>query len=165
MKQLETLRDLFESELNDAYSAEKQLTEALPKMVEAASSEELKKDFEEHIHETEMQAARLEEVFEMLDLEPEGEKCEGMAGIIKDAEKVVKSKGEGHVRDAALIAGAQKAKHYEIATYGTLRAIAEQLGDTEVAEKLAETLKEEKETDKLLTSVATKGPNVESPQS
>lgn len=164
MEQLNTLHDLFESELKDAYSGEQQMIESLPKMMEAASSPELKKDFQKHLEQTKNQAARLEEIFEMLDMEPEAEKCKGMAGIIADGEKMIKAKGENHVKDAALIAAAQKAEHYEIATYGTLREFAKILGEDDVVQIINETLKEESETDKLLTSVATKGANVESPK-
>lgn len=164
MEQLDTLRDLFESELKDAYSAELQMIEALPKMMEAASSAEIKQKIYAHLGETEEQAHRLEEIFEMLDMEAGAEKCDGMAGIIKDGEKVLKAKGEGHVKDAALIASAQKAKHYEIATYGTLRTFAEILGENEVASILTETLKEESHTDKLLTDLAMAGVNMQAPK-
>lgn len=164
MEQLNTLRDLFESELIDAYSAEQQMIEAMPKMIQAASSAQVKKKFEQHLKQTEQQAARLEEIFEMLDLEIEEEKCEGMAGIIKDSEKVIMMKGEPHVKDAALIAGAQKAEHYEISTYGTLCTFAETLGEDEVAEKLAQTLEEESQTDELLTSLAEGSVNIRSPK-
>lgn len=101
----------------------------------------------------------------MLDMEAEAEKCDGMAGIIKDGEKIVKAKGESHVKDAALIAAAQKAEHYEIATYGTLRTFAEALGDDEVAEKLAQTLKEESQTDEILTELAMGSVNKQAPKS
>ena len=163
--EINTLRDLFESELNDAYSAEQQMIEALPKMIEAASSPELKKKFEQHLDQTEQQAMRLEEVFEMLDIEPEVEKCKGMEGIIADGEKVLKTKGEPHVKDAALIAAAQKAEHYEISTYGTLRTFAQTLGEDDVAEKLAQTLKEESSTDELLSHLAMDRINIEAPKS
>lgn len=163
MKRLDTLRDLFEAELNDAYSAEQQMIEALPKMAAAASSNELKKGFEEHLAQTKQQAERLEQIFEMLDIEPEHEKCDGMAGIVKDGEKMIKVDAEPHVRDAALISGAQKAEHYEIASYGTLRKFAEVLGEDEVAGILSTTLKEESRTDERLTSIAMSAANVKAP--
>lgn len=161
MKDLNTLNDLFEEELKDIFGAEKMVIEAIPKMIEAASSQELKQKFEQHLKQTEQQAERLEEVFEMLDLEPEEEKCEGMAGIIKDGERIVKAKGESHVKDAALIAAAQKVEHYEIATYGTLREFAKTLGYEDVAKILETTLKEESKADQLLTSVAERAVNVQ----
>lgn len=164
MEKMDTLRDLFEHELKDAYSAELQMIEALPKIIEAASSSEVKQKLEEHLGQTEEQAHRLEDIFEMMDMEAEAdEKCEGMAGIIKDGEKAVKAKAEAHVKDAALIAGAQKAEHYEIATYGTLITFAETLGEHNIAEKLQQTLKEESKADELLSKVAMGSVNVQAP--
>lgn len=165
MEQLNTLRDLFESELKDAYGAEQQMIEALPKMIEAASSSEVKMKFEKHLKQTEQQANRLEEIFDMLDMEPEAEKCLGMAGIIDEGQKTIKARGEGHVKDAALIASAQKAEHYEIATYGTLRTFAQTLGDEDVARILEQTLMEKSDTDELLSELAEGSVNIQAPQS
>lgn len=160
---LDTLQDLFESELKDIYGAEQQIMEAMPEMIEAASSVELKEKLEHHSKQTEQQIVRLEEVFEMLDMEPEAEKCDGMAGILEDGEKMLKAEGEPHVKDAALVAAAQKVEHYEISTYGTLRTFAHTLGHEKVAEKLQQTLREESETDKLLTKLAEASINREAP--
>ncbi len=164
MKELNTLSILFEEELKDIYSAEQMVMESLPKMIEGANSKELKDKFELHLKQTEEQIERLEDVFEMMDLEPEAEKCEGMEGIIKDAEKILKAKGEPHVKDAALIAAAQKVEHYEIATYGTLCEWAREMGHEDVAKTLDMTLKEEHKTDEILTAVAEGSVNVESPK-
>lgn len=164
MKDLDTLNDLFEEELKDIYGAEHQVLESLPKMIESVSSDELKDKLEQHMQQTKQQIKRLEEVFEMLDLEPEAEDCEGMAGIIKDGKKMLQAEGESHVIDAAIIAAAQKVEHYEIATYGTLREFAHTLGHEDVAEKLEMTLKEETKADQILTGVAEDSINVQSPK-
>ena len=164
MKELKTLNDLFEEELKDIYSAEQMVMESLPKMIEGANSKELKDKFELHLKQTQEQIDRLEDVFEMMDMEPEAEKCDGMEGIIKDGEKILKAKGESHVKDAALIAAAQKVEHYEIASYGTLREWAHELGHEDAAKKLEMTLKEETKTDQILTGVAEHSANVESPK-
>lgn len=160
MKELNSLTDLFEEELKDVYGAEQQVMESLPKMIEAASSKELKDKFERHMKQTEQQLKRLEQVFEMLDLEPEAEDCEGMAGIIEDGEKILEAHGEPHVKDAAIIAAAQKVEHYEIASYGTLKEFAMTMGLDDVAEKLSMTLNEEHKTDTMLTDLAERAVNV-----
>ena len=164
MKQLNTLQDLFESQLRDAYGAEQQMIEALPDMIDAASSPEVKNALEEHLKETQQQAQRLEEIFDILDIESEAEKCDGMAGIIDEGKKLIKADGEPNVKDAALIAAAQKVEHYEIATYGALRTFAEILGDDDVAEMLAQTLGEESHAHKLLSKIATSGVNEQAPR-
>lgn len=164
MEQLNTLDELLETELKDIYNAEKQIIEAMPKMIEAASSSELKQSFQEHLDQTHQQIKRLEEVFDMLDMEPEEEQCDGMAGIIMEGEKIVKSKGSPSVKDAALIAAAQKVEHYEISSYGTVRTFAQTLGHNDVAQKLQQTLSEESNTDKLLTSLAERSVNVQAQQ-
>lgn len=164
MEEMTTLRDLFEAELMDAYSGEQQMMKSLPKMMEAASSPQVRQKMEEHLKQTEEQAKRLEEIFEMMDVEVKHETCKGMEGIIADGDKMIKVKGEPHVKDAGLIAAAQKAEHYEIATYGTLRTFAQILGENEIAKRLEKTLKEEEATDKLLTEVAMGSANVEAPK-
>ncbi len=156
---LNTLNDLFVHELKDTYDAENQIIDALPKMIDAASSQEVKDKFRRHLDVTRMQTARLEEIFDMLDMEPEREHCDGMAGIIKDGNKMAVAEGDPNVKDAALIGAAQKVEHYEIAAYGTLRAFANTMGMTDIADKLQTTLEEEKRTDKTLSMVAERSIN------
>lgn len=151
---LNSLEDLFIMELKDMYNAEKQIADALPKMVQAASTQELKDKFNRHLEVTKNQIQRLEEVFDMMDMEPEEEKCEGMAGLIKEGEAILTSEGDPKTRDAGLIVAAQKVEHYEIATYGTLRTFAGTLGYPDIADKLQKTLDEEARTDHILTEVA-----------
>jgi ferritin-like metal-binding protein YciE len=140
--------------LQDAYSAETQLLEALPEMAEAASTPALRKAFEDHLEMTQRQVERLEKVAEMMGVDPDGEDCEAMEGLIAEAEEIVDDHEEGPVRDAALISAAQKVEHYEIAAYGTLTAMAKAAGLREAADLLAQTLQEEKDTDEQLTELA-----------
>jgi ferritin-like metal-binding protein YciE len=156
---LDNLQDLFEDELKDVLSAEKQLVKALPKMAKGASSEELKAGFEEHLEQTKMHVDRLEQVFQLLDKTPRAKKCVAMEGLIEEGSELLKEDVEPDVMDAALIAAAQKVEHYEIATYGTLITWAKQLGLDEAAEILGQTLEEEKETDVKLTELAESGIN------
>ena len=158
---MENLRDLFEHELKDVYHAEKQLLKALPKMAKGAMSEELKAGFEEHLEQTQGQVERLERVFELLDMPARGKKCEAMEGLIEEGSSILEEEEASDVRDAALIAAAQKVEHYEIATYGTLCTWAELLGLSEIKEILGETLNEEKETDEKLTGLAESQVNLE----
>jgi ferritin-like metal-binding protein YciE len=156
------LEKFFYSELKDVYSAEQQIMKALPKMEAAATTEELKEAFNDHLHVTTKQAKRLEKIFKMLGQDAGSEKCEAMEGIIKEAEKIMKDTKEGSMtRDAALIIAAQKVEHYEIATYGGLVQLAVTLQLDEVAELLDKTLGEEEETDLLLTDVAESYINME----
>jgi len=148
------LHDLFEDQLKDIYWAEKALTKAIPKMIKNATSSELKAAFTEHLDVTEEQVARCEEIFEAIGKKATASKCEAMEGLIKEAEEIMESTEPGSVRDAGLICAAQKVEHYEIATYGTLVAWANQLGETEAASLLEETLNEEKEADVALTELA-----------
>ena len=150
----ETLRELYVEELKDIFSAENQLTKALPKMVKAASSEELREGFEDHLEQTKVHVERLEQVFEMLEESPGGKKCLGMEGLIKEGAEVIGEDFEDDVKDSALIAAAQRVEHYEIAAYGTVAAYADVLGETEQASLLRETLQEEKDTDEKLTELA-----------
>lgn len=149
-----TIKDLLTTELQDTYSAETQILDALPKMQEAASSPALKRAFEEHLEVTQRQIERLEEVCQQLGIEPEGETCEAMEGLVEEGEQLVEELDEGPVLDAALIGAAQKVEHYEIAAYGTLTAMLKAMGETKCADLMAQTLKEEKDTDDLLTRVA-----------
>jgi ferritin-like metal-binding protein YciE len=150
----EDFKSLLGELLQDTYSAEAQLLDALPELAEAAATPELRAAFEEHLRVTERQVERLERVAEMLGIDPEGEDCEAMEGLIAEAEEIVDDHDEGPVRDAALISAAQKVEHYEIAAYGTLTAMAQACGMKDAADLLAQTLKEEKDTDELLTKVA-----------
>ena len=150
----ETLGDLYLNELRDLYSAEKQLLEALPKMAEAASSSQLEQAFAEHLDQTQGHVSRLEQIFDALGEEPSGETCKAMEGLIKEGEDYVKAGGDRDVRDAGLIGAAQRVEHYEIAGYGTARALALRLGESEAADKLQATLEEESEADLKLTEIA-----------
>jgi ferritin-like metal-binding protein YciE len=155
----EDFKSLLGELLQDTYSAETQLLEALPEMAGAASTPALRKAFEEHLEMTQRQVERLERVAEMVGCDPEGEDCEAMEGLIAEAEEIMDEHDEGPVRDAALIAAAQKVEHYEIAAYGTLTAMAKACGLKQAAELLAQTLREEKETDETLTALAEKEVN------
>ncbi len=150
----ETIKDLLELSLQDTYSAENQILAAYPEVEEAASSPRLKQAIREHREQTERQVERLEQVCEMLGIDPEGKDCEAMEGLVAEAEELVDDYDEGPVRDAALISAAQKVEHYEIAAYGTLTAMAKAAGLKDAANLLAQTLKEEKDTDELLTQLA-----------
>lgn len=151
-----SIEKLFVDELKDIYSAETQITKALPKMIKAASSDDLKSAFEHHLKETEEQIRRLEQLFEKLDTSPKGKTCEGMKGVIAEGEEMLKNADEGPVRDMALISAAQRVEHYEMAAYGTVRTYAEHLGKTQFVSILETTLNEEKAADKKLTEIAEK---------
>lgn len=145
----------FIEELRDVYGAEKQLTKALPRMEQAATSEDLANAFADHLKVTESQIERLEKVFKLLGEEPDAKKCEGMAGLIKEGESVIQDTEDGSAtRDVGLIVSAQKVEHYEIAAYGSLRQVAKMIGKAEISNLLEETLQEEKETDMLLSNLA-----------
>ncbi|HVR95818.1 MAG TPA: ferritin-like domain-containing protein [Thermoanaerobaculia bacterium] len=151
---LESLKDLYLEQLKDLYSAETQLVEALPKMAESASSPDLRKAFSDHLRQTQEHVNRLERIFSDLNESPKGHTCEGMKGLVKEGEQMVKMKGAPEVLDAGLIAAAQRVEHYEIAGYGTVRTYAELLGREEHARLLERTLQEEEEADELLTQLA-----------
>ena len=161
MKKATTLQDLYIAELKDLYSAENQILKALPKMIKAASSPELQQGFEEHLEQTRGHVQRLEEIFEKLDQNPKGKKCKGLEGIVEEAKETMEEIEDPAVLDAALIAGAQKVEHYEMASYGCVRTWARQLGDEEAANLLQQTLDEEAETDKKLTQLAESMVNLE----
>src|SRR5918911_4897577 len=152
--ELETLQDLYVDELKDLYSAENQILKALPRMIKAASNQELKQAFETHLRQTEGQVQRLEQIFQELGASPRGKKCVGMEGLIEEAKELLGEKPEPEVLDAGLISKAQHVEHYEIAGYGTVRTYAEQLGLTKHAELLQQTLNEEGEADKRLSALA-----------
>jgi ferritin-like metal-binding protein YciE len=154
--EMESLRELFVDELKDLYSAENQILKALPKMVKAATSRELKAGFQEHLAQTKEHVARLEKIFKRLGTSPKGKKCKGMEGIIQDGKELMEEDAEPEVMDAGLIGAAQHVEHYEIAGYGCVRTYAELLGNDDDAKLLQKTLDEEKETDTKLTSLAQK---------
>ncbi len=151
---MNSLKDLFIHEIKDLYSAETQLTDALPKMAEKATDDKLKNAFKSHLEETKHQKERLEKIGKMLDIDIKGEKCEAMAGLIKEGKEALEMKGEDEVRDAALIGAAQRVEHYEMAGYGTARNYAKRLGFGDAASLLEETLNEEKTADSKLNDIA-----------
>jgi ferritin-like metal-binding protein YciE len=157
MDKINSLRDLFVDQLNDLYSAEQQLTKALPKFAKAASSDTLRDAFEEHMDQTRQQLRRLDAIFDGLGMDRSGRggtSCEGMKGILQEGETVLSKARDPNVRDAAIIASAQRVEHYEIAGYGTARAYARVLGENDAERLLSQTLDEEAQTDKRLTTLA-----------
>ena len=159
------MQDLLIEELRDIYHAEKQLTRALPKMARAASNEQLKQAFTQHLEETQGQIERLEQVFEKLDTRTRGKHCHAMEGLIEEAKEIMEMGLAPELQDVALIAAAQKVEHYEIAGYGTLHALAQSAGLDEVAQLLEQTLNEEKKTDQLLNDLAINDVNKKAMQS
>ncbi len=154
MAGMNSLKDLFEDELRDIYDAEKRILKALPKMVRAASGEQLKEAFTTHLEETRGQVERLEQVFASLDLKVRGKACRGMQGILEEGSELMEEDGDESVLDAGLIAAAQRVEHYEIAAYGTLMAWAKVLGYDEALDLLQENEQEEKATDEKLSQLA-----------
>ena len=153
--QAHKMEELFMDMLKDIYWAEKHLTKALPKMVKAATTEELQNAFEDHLAQTEEHVTRLEKAFELMGKKAQAKKCEAMEGLTKEADEMAEETEAGSLtRDVALIAAGQKVEHYEIATYGTLVQLAGNMHLNEVASLLEKTLKEEKEADSLLTEIA-----------
>ena len=149
----EGLKELYIDELKDLYSAENQLVKALPKMAKAATSEDLRAGFEEHLEQTKGHVQRLETIFEQFGESPKGKKCKGMEGLIEEGSEAIEEH-DGAVLDAALIGAAQRVEHYEMAGYGTVIAFAEELGESKHVSLLNETLEEEKATDEKLTELA-----------
>ncbi len=149
-----SLQELYLGELRDLYDAEHQIIKALPKMISKTSSEGLKSALEEHLEITRKQAERLEEIFENMGERAKAQKCHGMEGVIKEGNEKLKEAEDEDVRDAAIIASAQKVEHYEMAGYGTVRTWASLLGEQEAADLLQQTLEEEKEADQKLTTLA-----------
>jgi len=158
---LQSLEDLFLHDLKDIYNAETQMTKALPRMARKASAPELRRAFEQHLKQTEAQIKRLERVFATLDEKAKGKTCKGMQGLVEEAREMMGEDIDDDVLNAALIAAAQKAEHYEMAAYGTARTYAEMLGNSEAARLLQQTLDEEEATDKKLTQLAEQLVNVE----
>jgi ferritin-like metal-binding protein YciE len=159
--EIDSLRKLYVEELKDLYSAEKQITQALPKMAKKASNPQLKRAFEEHLEQTKVQIERLDQIFEGLGKSPRGKKCKGMEGLLEEGKEMMQEDMEDDVMDAALIAAAQRVEHYEIAGYGTVRTYAQLLGERDAVKLLQTTLDEEGNTDKKLTQLAETSINVE----
>jgi ferritin-like metal-binding protein YciE len=153
--EITTLRDLFQEHIQDMYSGEEQILDALPEMIDAATDPDLRAGLQNHLEETRRQYTRLEEIGRIMSFDPAGTKCEGMKGILKEGDKLIaKEVEEDDVLDAAIIAACQRVEHYEIAVYGTARTYARMLGETEVVSLLEESLNEEKNADRTLTQVA-----------
>jgi len=151
---MDSLQSLLEDELKDLYNAENQLVKALPKMAKKASNPKLKQAFTSHLAETEGHVKRLDRIAKLIDAKLTGKKCHAMEGLIEEGKEIISEDGEEAVIDAALIGAAQRVEHYEIAAYGTVRAIAEQLGQKEVVRLLQQTLDEEGAADKKLTAIS-----------
>jgi len=158
--ELNTLKDLYIHELKDLYSAEKQIIKALPKLAKAASNPDLAAGFKLHLEETKEHAARLEKILSSHGQTTRGPKCKGMEGVVTEGAEMIEEEADEEVRDAGLIAAAQRVEHYEMAGYGTARTYAELLGDKEGAKLLQTTLDEEAATDEKLTDLATSVINV-----
>ncbi len=152
--ELETLRDLYIHELKDLYSAEKQIISALPKMAKAATNRQLSSAFKQHLEQTKRQAKRLEDILKSHDESTRGPKCQGMEGVLKEGDEMIKEDAEDEVRDAGLIAAGQRVEHYEMAGYGCARTYAQLLGDNKGARLLDITLREEGAADQKLTKLA-----------
>ena len=149
------LIEFFVDQLRDVYGAEKQLSQVLPKLRKAATSPDLAMAFEDHLKVTQVQISRLEQIFQLLEKDPEAKKCDGMEGLIKEGQSVIEDTEAGSAtRDVGLIVSAQKVEHYEIAAYGSLRQLAKTIDKAEISRLLEETLQEEKATDMLLSNLA-----------
>src|SRR5450432_124094 len=150
----QALKELYVDELKDIYNAENQLVKALPKMAKAATSDDLRTGFEEHLEQTRGHVQRLEQIFKALGEKPTGKKCKGMEGLVAEGQEMMEEDFEDDLMDAALISAAQRVEHYEIAAYGTVRTYAELLGENQAVTLLEQTLEEEKETDQKLSDLA-----------
>lgn len=159
--QLETLHDLYLTELRDLYSAENQIVKALPKVIEKTTNPELRQALESHLEETRGHVTRLEEVFQMHGEEAKKQKCKGMQGVLDEGEEMLGYDAPPEVRDAAIISACQRVEHYEMAAYGSVRTYAEQMGHERAAALLQQTLDEEKEADEKLTDIAESRVNIE----
>lgn len=152
---LESLKDFYIEQLQDMHSSEKQLTEALPKLAKAATSKDLQRAFQDHLKETEQHLRTVEEILQAMGEKPSRKKCKAMQGLVEEGSEVIEAEGDGDARDAALILAAQKAEHYEIATYGGLVTFAEMLGEDDAVDRLQDILHQEKVADEKLTDLAT----------
>jgi ferritin-like metal-binding protein YciE len=157
----DSFETLFLDQLQDLYDAEQRITQALPQMTKTAHNPQLKAAFEQHLKETRNQVTRLEEVFGMIGHSPESKTCYAMKGLLQEGEEVINAGGDPDIKDAALIAAAQRVEHYEISGYGTLRTFAQRLGRQDAARLLQETLNEEKAADQKLTALAEQSINVQ----
>lgn len=155
-----SFNDLFVNQIEDLYDAEQRLTKALPKMAEAASSSQLKQAFQSHLTETQGHVSRLEQIFREINVEPKRETCEAMKGLVAEGEEMIKANGDPDIKDAALIAAAQRVEHYEMAGYGTARSFAQRLGLNQAANLLQQTLNEEKAADAKLNTIAESSVNL-----
>ncbi|GAB4005158.1 ferritin-like domain-containing protein [Spirosoma migulaei] len=156
---METIDEFFEHTIQDIYSAEKQALETMPQLVERVQSEQLRQALQVHQRESESQVTRLEQIAKQLGIDPDGETCMAMQGLIEEAQDLLDQLEDGPLADAAIIGAAQKLEHYEIASYGTARTLALQIGLEEIANLLETTLREEKAADAKLTVIATKTVN------
>jgi len=163
-EEFHTLNDLFLQQLRDIYDAETRLVDALPKLAKAASDSNLQLAFSQHLYETRNHIVRLDEVFAILGKTPERATCHGIKGLLREAEAMIDARGEASVRDAGLVAAAQRLEHYEIAAYGTMRTLAQHLGLTSTASLLQQTLDEEGAADKKLTAIAESSVNLHAAQ-
>jgi ferritin-like metal-binding protein YciE len=158
---LDSFETLFVDQLQDLYDAEQRLVKALPLMADAAQDQTLKAAFQQHLRETQGQLSRLEQVFGQVGRKAEGKTCHAMKGLIEEGQEVIDATGDPDVKDAALIAAAQRVEHYEISGYGTARAFAQRLGRQEAARLLQQSLAEEEATDKKLTQLAERSINLQ----
>ena len=158
---LQSLQDLYVEQLQDLYDAENQLVKALPKMAKAASEPQLQQAFEQHLTQTKTHVERIEQIFKTMGSSPKGKSCKAMKGLIEEGEEMIKQRADAAVRDAGLIAAAQRVEHYEIAGYGCVRTYADMLGMTDASALLQQTLNEEGKTDKELTLLAERVINLE----
>ena len=156
---MQNLQDLYTEQLRDVYDAEKQLVKALPKMARAATSSDLKQAFESHLNQTKQHVERIEQIFTQMGTKAQGKTCKAMQGLVEEGSEVIEQEGDADVKDAALIAAAQRVEHYEIAAYGTLCTYAKQLSHPDARGLLEETLREEKDADSKLTRIATSSVN------
>ncbi|HEX7359531.1 MAG TPA: ferritin-like domain-containing protein [Bryobacteraceae bacterium] len=156
-----SFKDLFANQIEDLYDAEQRLTKALPKMAEAANSNQLKQAIQHHLTETQGHVSRLETIFREIGMEPKRETCDAMKGLISEGSDMAKAKGDADIKDAAIIASAQRVEHYEIAGYGTARTFALRLGLRQAADLLQQTLNEEAAADRKLTQIAEGNVNVQ----
>lgn len=158
---INSLKQLYVEELKDAYDAENQIVKALPKLIKATSTPQLREALEDHLEQTRGHVQRLEQIFESLGEPAKAKKCDGIRGILDEGEKTIDDGEQGPVLDAGLIAGAQRVEHYEMAAYGSLKTWAKQLGDSQAVQLLEQTLNEEKEADRKLSEIAAKSVNAE----
>lgn len=158
---LETLRDLLVEQIQDVYDAEQQLVDALPRMADAAAAPQLRRAFTDHLRQTQEQVRRLDQAFQLLNEKAQRKTCKAMQGLVREGDEAIRQDAEPEVRDAGLIAAAQRIEHYEIAAYGTMRAYAHQLGIAKAEALFDQTLNEEGSADKLLTQIAESSINVQ----